>query len=616
MQKNNKLSLFIRVTALLLLSVLSTLVNAQAQTTITSLQQITNPAGSYIITDDINAAVFDTPIADFTGTLTSAPKQDGTFPVISNLNVPIFTTATDATISNIILDAINISYSSSVGAICCTANGATRIYNCGILSGEIRSTGNSTANNSTDCCGSLVGLLDGTARVINCYSFANITGGNRVGGIVGYNNYKTTAANIRTLVMNCMFYGDITDGNKVSPIYGGEIINNLNSGGLNTFNYYAYDRLKTKAITEGMYNCALAVEERYLTRFEFYRLMLNSNRSLAAYYASTLGNTVSADDMAKWVMETADKSISDPKPYPILKKKGKYPSIINYDVENAPSSSSTERNKGKKLGALTVNINLGSGYPEGASITTSQLILDRTDKDFDRFNFNYDKVQLPYYNDVGTNNCTDNKVVTGWKITAITAVTDDPYTSANYPTIGVKDFPDHNYADRKSSNKDLYSVSKRVFSQGAYFDVPYGVESITIEPYWGKAAYVSDEYRDVVYNTGYGSQNVSQLGKVFGGNGTSVQINGNSQKVYTSIGNALNNLSGVTNPTVYDYAVVLVGNLHHSGSTPSGGDKPFTIMKADPEKICFFNLHNAFFRSVQIDVYAVNRLVFKKREPF
>ena len=584
MQKNNKLSLFIRVTALLLLSFLSPLVAAQAQTTITSLQQITNPAGSYIISDDINAAGFNTPIADFTGTLTSAPKQDGTYPVISNLNVPIFTTATDATISNIILDAVNISNPSSVGAICCTANGATRIYNCGILSGEIRSTGNSTANNSTDCCGSLVGLLDGTARVVNCYSFANITGGNRVGGIVGYNNVATTATNIKTMVMNCMFYGDITGGNEVSPIYGGNNINNLN-GGLNTFNYYAYDRLKTKAITNNKYNCALAVEERYLIRFEFYRLMLNSNRSLAAYYASTSGNTVSADDMAKWVMETADKSISDPKPYPILKKKGKYPSIINYDVENAPSSSSTERNKGKKLGTLTVNINLGSGYPDGASITTSQLTLDRTDKDFDRFNFNYDKVQLPYYNDVGTNNCTGNKVVTGWKITAITAVTDDPYTSANYPTTGVKDFPDHNYADRKSSNKDLYSISKRVFSQGAYFDVPYGVESITIEPYWGKAAYVSDEYRDVVYKNDYTSaQGVSQLGKAFGVNGTSVQINGNSQKVYTSINNALNNLSGVTNPTVYDYAVVLVGNLHHSGSVPSGGDKPFTIMSIDLDK--------------------------------
>ena len=39
-------------------------------------------------------------------------------------------------------------------------------------------------------------------------------------------------------------------------------------------------------------------------------------------------------------------------------------------------------------------------------------------------------------------------------------------------------------------------------------------------------------------------------------------------------------------------------------------------MKADPEKFCFFNLHNAFFRPAQIDVYAVNRLVFKKREPF
>lgn len=162
---------------------------------------------------------------------------------------------------------------------------------------------------------------------------------------------------------------------------------------------------------------------------------------------------------------------------------------------------------------LSVTINLGSGAPTDASITTGSLTLTRTDKDFDRFNFNYDKVQLPYYNDVGTGNYTDYKVVTGWKITAITAVEGDPYTSANYPTTGITDFPNHNYADRKSSNKDLYSVSKRVFSQGAYFDVPYGVTSITIEPYWGTAVYVADQYYDVVYKNDYtGKQGVSQVG--------------------------------------------------------------------------------------------------------
>jgi hypothetical protein len=43
----------------------------------------------------------------------------------------------------------------------------------------------------------------------------------------------------------------------------------------------------------------------------------------------------------------------------------------------------------------------------------------------------------------------------------------DPYSSSNYPATGIKDYPDPNYADRKSRNKDLYSVSKRVFSQGS-----------------------------------------------------------------------------------------------------------------------------------------------------
>jgi hypothetical protein len=360
-------------------------------------------------------------------------------------------------------------------------------------------------------------------------------------------------------------------------------------GGLNTFNYYAYDKLKTKAISNNKYNSALAVEEKYLNRFEFYRLLLNSNKKLAAFYVT--GNVADANQMLKWVLETADRSNDNPKPYPILKAQGTYPSIINPDVENAPDSSFVGRNHGGKLpsprNTLTVTISSaqttgGQTKPSGATITTSSLTPTRTDKDFDRFNYNYDKVQLPYYNDVGTGNYTENRVVTGWKITAITAIDGDPYTATNYPTTGITDYPNHNYADRRSSNKDLYSVSKRVFSQGAYFDVPYGVTSITIEPYWGKAYYLADQYYDVVYKNDYsGKQGVSQTGTQV--NTSTTLFNG--QNVETSIERALNNINnnmGGWGPTVYDNALVLVGNLHLN-TVPQNGTTHFTMMSVDED---------------------------------
>lgn len=496
---------------------------------------------------------------------------DGQLYAITAPSVPLVAYAGgSATIKNVILENVNISGGTNVGAICNVAVGSTRIYNCGVLSGSI---------GGSNYVGGIVGKLDDASRVINCYSYATITGGTVVGGIVGYNNATTKAGSINTMVMNCMFYGDITGGSTVSPIYGGNNIANLTHNsdraqdGLNTFNYYAYEKLKTKAISNNKYNSALAVEDKYLTRFEYYRLLLNSNKKLAAFYAT--GSPDNADQMAKWVLETADRTIDDPKPYPVLKAQGYYPSIINPDFENAPSAESAGRNKGGKLGkTLTVTISgVGSNAPSGASITTGSLTLQRTDKDFDRFNFNYDKVQLPYYNDVGEGNYTEYKVVTGWKITAITAVDGDPYTSANYPTTGVKDFPDHNYADRKSSNKDLYSVSGRVFSQGAYFDVPYGVTNITIEPYWANAIYVADANYDVVYKGDYsGKQNVTQTGTQAVDNTTTF----NGQKIRTSI-------TGLgSGTTVYDNAVVLVGNFHLDG-VPSNGDKPFTMMSVDED---------------------------------
>ena len=519
-------------------------------TNISSLSEITSSDGYYRLTADVS----DTPgVTEFSGFL------DGNMHKISGVSAPLFTTLT-GTVKNVILENVTISGTGNTGAIAATANDAACIYNVGILSGSVSGTGYT---------GGLVGFLDGTARVINCYSYADITGGTTVGGIVGYNNVATTATNLKTMVMNCMFYGNITGGTTKSPVYGGKNINN-NQGGLNTFNYYSYEKL-TGGVTDNQYNCALAVEDKYLNRFEFYRLLLNSNKKLAAYYAT--GSAENGDKMAKWVLETADRTIDNPKPYPVLKTQGYYPSIVNPDIEHALDSASVGRNHGGKLGkTLSVTISgVGSNAPSGASITTGSLTLTRTDKDFDRFNFNYDKVQLPYYNDVGTGNYTDYKVVTGWKITAITAVEDDPYTSANYPTTGITDFPNHNYADRKSSNKDLYSVSKRVFSQGAYFDVPYGVTSITIEPYWGTAVYVADQYYDVVYKNDYtGKQGVSQVGTQAVDNTTEFK----GQKVRTSI-------TGLgSGTTVYDNAVVLVGNFHLD-NVPSVGTVPFTMMSVD-----------------------------------
>ena len=546
-------------------------------TEISSLSEITNATGRYKLLSDFsttgtakvngNGANIGTSSNPFKGTI-----DGGLVPITGAWNKPLFDYVEDAVIKNIIIQTVNISTSYNAGAIAATASGATRIYNCGINDGTI-SGGN---NNSV---GGVIGKLDGTSHVINCYSYANITGGKNRGGIVGYNSVASNQTSITTMVMNCMFYGDIADGGtNTAPIYGGTNIDNLNSGGLNTFNYYRYESRFSKEGKINKYNCALAMEEKFIKRFERYRLLLNSNKKLAAKYASSADNTVNPEDMAKWVLETADLTNNAPMPYPILKVQGKYPSIINIDAEHATTKA--ERNEGGLLGTLNVTISsVGDNAPGGASLTKTRLTLNRTDKDYDHYNYNYDKVQLPYYNDVGKGNYTGNRVVTGWEITAITSVENDPYTPSNYTGTNY-DYPYYNFADRSSSKKDLYSVSKRIFSQGAYFDVPDGVSSITIKPHWAVATYVSDNYFDVVYKNDYSRQNVTSHGVQYGNNADiDIYGDGNKQKVYTSISNAISGFSS-TNMTVYDQAVVLVGNLHQEGN-PTTGAAPYTIMSID-----------------------------------
>lgn len=583
--------------------VVTFVVDLRSATTISSLADITSASGSYKLASGFTAT--GTPQEGGVEIGTSSNPFKGTIDgdlVEFELSSPLFDYVEDATIKNVIISKATISTSGNAGAIASNALGSTRIYNCGVLaSGSTATADNDGYTEITSCSstisgsgfvGGIVGLLDGSSRVINCFSYANITGGNLVGGIVGKNNVATTSANLATMVMNCMFYGDITSGNSKAPIYNGEIITNRSDqSGVSNFNYFWAGASYVQGQYIDVYNCALAAETRFLQRFEFFRNMLNSNRELAAWWAT--GDASNKDMMMKWVMEPSQIGTSTP--YPILKEPGRYHSVVN--IDNLDVANAKSRSVGTKLNTLTVYIQMGSGGaqfapPTGAEITTPSLTLNITDKDPAHFNFNYYKVQLPYYNDVGTKNYTGNKVVTGWKV-SVSGGTHD-FITGSEASASVNDDGDitlttpYNFADRKSTQKDNYSTNgNRIFNQGAYFDVPEGVTSITIEPYWAKCVYMSDEYPDVVYNQNMGSaSNVTTVG---GGrryaNNTAYSINGSSQKVFTKFGGndgavAALNPSG----TVYDNAIVLVGNVHSTSLSSTASDKPFTIMSIDLDK--------------------------------
>ena len=586
-------------------------------TAITSLEEITNlETGRYELASDINAS--GNMLGEFKGEL------NGNNHTIYGLQHPMFSSTADgAKIYNLNFADVNITSGDAqgdAGVITAKATGATRIYNCGILPSVALRDANDNVTGFTGSSvggsryvGGFVGLLDGTARVINCFSYANITSGDKVGGIVGYNNVTTnsTAGNQKTMVMNCMFYGDITGGTNKAPIYNsggndGTSISNAGANGVGNYNYFWGGASYVEKRNIDTYNCALMAETRYLQRFEFFRQLLNSHRELAGWWAT---GTYSKSAMLKWVLEPSQ--IESDIPFPILKPQGKYPSVVNIDVNHSDLYEGRDLTVGPKLGTLSVTIQMGSGAqfgpPTGATITTPSLTLNITDKDPTHFNFNYKKVQLPYYNDVGTNNyrtatvngTKSSRVVTGWKIvsitvngTATTTGTGGWSTGSDVvfdSTTGEISSTPYNFADRNSTKKDLYGVSGRVFNQGAYWDVPEGVTAITIEPYWAKAAYVADSHADVVYSTDM-KTNRYNVPNVGGGeiyqNGGNFIIAGEQQKVFTSINDAVTNQNGLNKPTsntVNDYAVVLVGNVHqYTGDKKAiGGDYKYTVTTID-----------------------------------
>jgi hypothetical protein len=610
--------------------------NRSTGTLITSLSQITDEAGTYVITSDIDVPSSFETIASFSGTLTAQAKEDGTFPVITGLRVPIFATATNATISNLMFKSISVSGSGPIGAVCGTADGTTRIYNCGILptltitgitydttDGHITGFG-STVSSDDGNCGSLVGTLAGNARVINCFSYANITGGTTVAGIVGNNTTTSiTQSTVGTvgMVVNCMFYGDITGGTTKRPVYGGNMIINNATNGVNPYCYYRANASFDDSYNAiDNYNRSWPADEEYLTRFEYYRSILNSNKRLCTYWVTdkaygSENAPTDADEalIAKWVLDPAIA------PYPILKKWDKYPSIINpkksqtidprlivkgangnYNFQTPQWTNRSTANpyEGKSYtSSLTVTVTPGIHAPEG--IDSKEISLTITDMDTLNYDYGYYKVQLPYYNEVFGDPAVQipattaadyatkwnsryagnykDYVVTGWKITDITGgvanVTDLAGTDANGNAFDHTFTPNwesgYNFADRYCTTKDKYSnTNPRVFAQGGFFYVPEGVTSINIEAYWGKAFYLHNtgHYIDRVNITNQTADGNRKLGDPF----TSAGILPNTfqeKNVYDDWEVAIKALdvatesSGKLSLTVYDQALVLLSNF-------------------------------------------------------
>ena len=551
---------------------------------------------------------------------------DGGGYTISGLSHPLFNTVNGGVVKNVMLKNVQISGSGNVGAIAGEASGYTRIYNCGILPSDNKYENESSyVSSSGGNCGGLVGLLNDDSRVINCFSYANITGGTTVAGIVGYNNFASTTevsdgkyAKLKTAIVNCMFYGNITGGTTRYPVYGGNKILNNTATGINNYDFYRAEA-NLGLEDNDHYNCSWPAKEEYLTKYEYYRYLMNSNRELCGWWvgapsapsgmliADVQAVEKDASLMAKWVL---DPSIA---PYPILKAPGFYLSSVNHSprpdetdpqridpetkewVSRASSTNTKMVNPkaapetdGRSLGKITVKIKKNAND----NSTDKEIII--TAMDIDNNDFSYGKIQLPYYNSIFGNpavqidpTATDqekanqwdsryggnykDKVVVGWEITDVGGGTSGNFIKED--TEEVKAWESgFNFADRNCTDKD----KERVFAQGGYYYVPYGVYEITITAKWADAIYLDNSANnsyDRVYMSG------TNAGTDFAPAGHRPTTLGNGKTVQTGT------ISSIlpTNNDVYNKAIVLVGNhQYRTGNASLGGAaKGCTILGAD-----------------------------------
>lgn len=547
----------------------------------------------YKVAADISASGSNAITKTFTGVF------DGGNYTITGLRHPLFEIVDGGIVRNVTLqDVIINSDADTVGAIANIAKGYSRIYSCGILPGSADYPDgiHPAVTTSGNCAGGLVGSLRNDSRVVNCFSYADVSASNSAAGIVGRNTYASTAletdgkyTELRTMVVNCMFYGNIT-ATSIYPVYGGEKITNTGATAINNYNFYRNGSTFSTALTD--YNCSWPAQEENLTFNEYYRNLLNSNRELCGWWVGAPSAPCQMDAadvqavpkdaslMAKWVL---DPSVA---PYPILKPFGRYYSPVNIDADASWRATANEW-EGKNLGTISVTINPGNHAAAGIS-TKSAVDFVITDMDTIHGDFCYRKIQLPYYNTVfgNTNGQTwatkyggnyGEYVVIGWEITS---------TNGAAGTFTADWQVGYNFADRYSSAKDLYSESGRIFAQGGYYYVPYDVTSITITAHWAKAIYLDNtgnSYDRVYMSQPQANESDPCAGTHFAPAGTRPGLE-NGQTVYNGSINSVIPNGG----RVYENAIVLIGNYQYrqsgidvKGTGKNANTDGITIMSTD-----------------------------------
>ena len=501
----------------------------------------------YILKTNVDAG---SPITvPFTGVFEVAADENGNFYTISGLTHPLFNTIDGGVVKNAIFSGVDVKGN---GTVCNEASGATKIYNCGVLSGTVTGSGN---------VGGLVGhITNGSSvRVINCYNFAQVIGGSIMGGIVG--NNEGTVGDVR--IAMCMMYGDMPGG--TSPVYAGNHTSNASN-----FTEYNYWRSKAN-LSFTTYNDQLAIDnDEYLTRFPFYRHILNTHRELAAYFLFAENTTTGSvsDITAAQVEEIGHWSIDKSKAiYPIIEKWEKN----TKKVLNAPSGTtvSVRKGDGTPITSLKLKVIIGSNTYTTFPGTETELTLPITDMDEENHDYTWGKVVLPFANEFEVNTNYD-KICTGWKITAVEGGNGAEYSN-------------YNMSDRECTAKDLYSNTGFIFAQGGYYIVPYNVTKIEITANFANAFYLSDESYDISYsgdNTTAGYKDRTGLG----GNTPTTY---HEKPVYNTLAAALGAIetavgSNSTTGTTHEQAVVLVGNYHQDEGTLKTANG-YTIMSIDAD---------------------------------
>jgi hypothetical protein len=512
---------------------------------ITSLDDIVDLTATYELIRDIDASGLAESLGEFSGTL------DGKYHKIYNLSKPLFSSVNGGTVKNLILEDVNISSDDTdgdAGAICSKADGATKIYNCGILSGSVNGSRN---------VGGLVGLINSgsSVRVVNCYSFATVSGGSTMAGIVGKN--EGTVGNVRIAL--CMMYGDMPGG--TSPVYAGNHISNASN-----FTEYNYWRSKAN-LSYTTYNDQLAIDkDEYLTRFPFYRHILNTHRELAAYFLFANNTTAGSGSVG----DMTEAQINEIGHWVLNKNEAIYPIIERWKtntkkVLEAPTGTtvSVRKGEGSPITSLDVSVIIGS-HSYSASLPI-------TDMDEENHDYTWGKVVLPFANEFEVNTNYD-KICTGWKITDITGGNGAGYSN-------------YNMSDRDCTDKDLCSETGFVFAQGGYYIVPYNVTKIEITANFANAYYLSDESYEISYSGDDPTKNdknqyigAGYINRQALGGSTPTTYHGKT--VYNTLAAALGAMG--SSGTTHEQAVVLLGNYHQDEGALNTA-KGYTIMSIDAD---------------------------------